>query len=325
MTTTPPFLFVVGCGRSGTTLLRSMLDSHPDVAIPRESYFIETMLRRRDGYRRGETFDVDSFLKDLVADVRFLRWDVDPDEIAAGVRRAGPTDLAAAIRTVYREFARARGATRAFDKTPLYALCIPAIAKLLPEARFAHLVRDGRDVVSSYLQNDWGPRSLVSAAAHWKRVVRAADRARELLGPDRVREFRYEDLTSSPERTLRDLCDFAELEFAARLLDFGENMKTRPRLQPAATRIALAGPVRTDIRSWIRDMEDSDIATVEVIAGAELRAHGYRLSGFDPGAVGRAGVHTRAAVSGALYRAELAARRTRISNRLRPMRGVWPT
>lgn len=314
--------FVVGCGRSGTTMLRSMLDSHPDVAIPRESHFIDTMRRRRDGYRSAGRFDPEAFLNDLLSDVRFLRWELDGDAVADAVRAAEPTDLGRAFQVVYAAFAVNAGATRAFDKTPLYALCVPELAVMFPSARFVHLVRDGRSVASSYAATDFGPRGLAAAAGYWRRAIRALNAAEAELGPHRFRTFAYEDLTADPEPVLRAICEFVELDFDDRMLDFATHMKTRPRRQPTATKERLAGPARAGVRSW-QAMDTADVRLVESVAGPELVACGYKLSGQSAAPLTRQLDRAKVVSGSLLHRAELGVRRSRTFNRLRPMKGVW--
>lgn len=320
---TAPFVFVVGCGRSGTTLLRSMLDSHPDVAIPRESFFIDTMRRRSDGYRRGGRFDVDAFLDDLLPDVRFRRWELDAAAVAARVRAAEPADLGEACLAVYGAFAEHQGATRAFDKTPMYALCTPELHALFPEARFVHLVRDGRDVAASYAETSFGPRGLAAAAAYWRRVIRAVEHAQTIVPASQLRTFRYEDLVADPETTLRAICGFVELDFHEQMLDFATHMKTRPRRQPAATKAKLAGRATSGVRTW-RDMDPAHVRLVESVAGDELARMGYDLSGLPARGLEQRLAQVRALTGGAAHRAELGLRRTRLFNRLRPAKGVWP-
>ncbi|MDW3218209.1 MAG: sulfotransferase [Acidimicrobiales bacterium] len=317
-----PFVFIVGCGRSGTTMLRSMLDSHPEVAIPRESYFIDTMRRRRDGYVGATGFDVERFLDDLLPDVRFRRWELDPEMVADAVRAAEPADLGAACRAVYDVFAREQGATRPFDKTPMYALCVPELHQLFPDARFVHLVRDGRDVAASYAETDFGPRGLAAAASYWRRVIRAVDAASAVVGPEQLRTFRYEDLAADPAGTLQAISAFVELDYDERMLDFATHMKTRPRRQPAATKQKLAGPAAAGVRNWTQ-MAPADVRLVESVAGAELRGAGYALSDYPVSAVQRRAARARAVSAGAVHRAELGLRRTRMFNRLRPAKGVW--
>src|SRR4051812_36230761 len=95
------FPFAVGCGRSGTTLLRAMLDSHPQLAIPGESRFIPTMAARRDRYERAEGFAVEAFISDLAATPWFRHWGLSVDDAAGAVADRRPGDVADAFRALY--------------------------------------------------------------------------------------------------------------------------------------------------------------------------------------------------------------------------------
>ncbi|MDH5236917.1 MAG: sulfotransferase, partial [Acidimicrobiia bacterium] len=164
MSTEHPALFVVGCGRSGTTLLRSMLDAHPELAIPGESHFLRRMLRLRRRYEHGSQFDLERYVADLSRDVRFRRWVADPEPLIERIRAGRPLSLADAVRATFGAYARSQDKIRWGDKTPDYVTMMPAISELLPEARFVHLIRDGRAVAASLAHQSWGPSRIDTAA-----------------------------------------------------------------------------------------------------------------------------------------------------------------
>ena len=95
----------------------------------------------------------------------------------------------------------------------MHVLHLRRLGRLFPEARFVHVVRDGRDVAVSYRSVAWGPTTVEDAAMRWRRSVLRGRRDGERLGPDRYREVRYEDLVTDPERVLRELCAFLDLEW----------------------------------------------------------------------------------------------------------------
>ncbi|MEZ5244093.1 MAG: sulfotransferase [Acidimicrobiales bacterium] len=314
-----PFLFVVGSGRSGTTLLRAMLDAHPDLTIPGESYFIEQMARRRDGFRVEGRFDREAFEAELFADLRFQAWNLAPDAVRAELDRQPPADLADAIRGTYRAAARRMGTTRWGDKTPSYALCVPTIAALLPESVFVHLVRDPRDVAASYARAGWGPRSMTAAGHAWRSRVAAATAAGRALGPSRYLEVRYEDLVAEPRTQLEAICRLVELAFDPRMLDYRDGPVVRRSLgMEAGAHTALIAPPTVGLRDWRTDLTDAEAARVGAITDRTATGFGYPPS---PAVRGmnrwRSGVERAA---GTVERASLAFRRTRLANRLR---GPW--
>src|SRR5204863_448593 len=157
-----PFPFIVACGRSGTTMLRVMFEQHPDMAIPPESYFPVSFWRRRERYRVEDGIDLGAMAEDLGRHDRFLAWRLDPTvvrERLAGAARGRPE----AVGRVDALHAAAHGKTRDGDKTPPFLMPLPLLAREFPEARFVHLVRDGRDVVLSLREQRFAPSALAGA------------------------------------------------------------------------------------------------------------------------------------------------------------------
>lgn len=272
----PPFPFFVGCGRSGTTLVRSMFDSHPEMAVVYESFFVSRLLRRRRRYESSGGFRLGRFTADLTGHFAFRKLGLSADEVAQLLVEAIPATTADALRVVYAAHATRQGKSRYGDKTPLYVNVLPVLAGALPEARFVHIVRDGRNVALAYLQAPWGPSSVVEACVYWKHNVERGRRAGRRLGPGRYREVSYERLTEDPEAVLGELCPFVGLEFDPAMLAYFE----RPEEVMATIRNrhhhqGLSQPVTTGVRDWRSQMAPGDVATFESLAGPLLEQMGY--------------------------------------------------
>jgi hypothetical protein len=174
------------------------------------------------------------------------------------------------VRAVFAAYGAVYGKPRYADKTPHYVSHLPLLTERFAEARFVHVVRDGRDVALSLLEVPWGPDDLEGAAQHWRRRVlegRAAG-----LGYERYRELRYEALVADPERELRALAAWLELPYDPAMLD--------PARRPAAVpyrehhgRLALAPT--PGLRDWRREMSQADAARFEAVAGDALAELGY--------------------------------------------------
>ncbi|QDX82040.1 hypothetical protein B9N43_12760 [Denitratisoma sp. DHT3] len=209
-TTAAPF--VVGVGRSGTTLLRLMLDAHPALAIPPETHFLMAMLAHPPG-NAGE------FVAALTGAHTWPDFHLDAAALEAEVRALSPFSLDAAVRLFYRAYARRFGKPRWGDKSPPYVECLGDLARLLPEARFIHIIRDGRDVALSFRDKWFGPgRDIADAARFWRRRILAARQAG--LAPERYLEVRYEDLLRTPEDVLRRVCRLIDLDFDPAMLNY---------------------------------------------------------------------------------------------------------
>src|SRR5437773_2157684 len=103
------FPFFVGCGRSGTTLVRAIFSSHPQLAIPPESHFLARMIQRQSKYRSDIRFSVERFLADLYAGPWLSRWGVSREDIRKSLLSPPPDDLADAVRRLFALYARLSG------------------------------------------------------------------------------------------------------------------------------------------------------------------------------------------------------------------------
>lgn len=267
-----PFPIVVGCRRSGTALLRAMLASHPEVAVPPESRFLLTFapdaLRRFDGLR---------LLDDLYDNESFGRWQLRRQLVEASFRDDPPPAYPDAIRRLYELWAAKSGKPRYADKTPDHVLRIGAVTTLFPEARVIHIVRDGRDVAASFLELGWVDR-IEKAALAWRHRVLRAREAAALLPKLRYHEVFYEELVERPERTLRSLCAAIDLPFDPAMLRHEKAAAEGRRTEafPHHNRY-VARPLRPGLRDWRRDMPEAAVQRFEAVAADALSEFGYEL------------------------------------------------
>ena len=272
----PPFTFVVGCNRSGTTLVRAMLDAHPAMTVVHESRFIVSLAAGRSRYERPGGFDAVAFTEDLVAHPSFARLQLEPADVAEALRPVPPADYPDAVRRVFATYAARRGKSRYADKTPEYVLQLPLLAALFPEARFVHVVRDGRDVAVALGAVKFSPRPVSEAALIWRTLAGQGRRDAAALGPDRAVELRYESLVNDPEPELRRLVAFLDLSYDDAMLRYFEQ---------ADEIISTAGfrelhdnirrPPTAGLRDWRIDMAPGDVALFEALAGDLLDELGY--------------------------------------------------
>ncbi|MGH9244210.1 MAG: sulfotransferase family protein [Acidimicrobiales bacterium] len=279
-----PFPFIVGVGRSGTTLLRSMLDAHSKLAVVHESRFIAWMARHRTRYETDDGFDSARFVADLFdpgapVPSRVHSWALPRDVVRAAVMNGRPDDLAAAIRLVFRAYADANGKPRYGDKTPGYVRFLSAVGELLPEARFVHLVRDGRDVALSMMDLDFGSTNVAHAAWLWARGVGAAHAVGRLLGASRYLVVRYDHLIDATESELKQICEFVDLPFEAGMLEYHEHPeRVAQGLGAQGHHVNVRRPVTQGLRDWRTQMPPGDVAVFETVAGPVLAEFGYQLA-----------------------------------------------
>jgi hypothetical protein len=282
-------LLVLGVRRSGTTLLRVMLDRSSQLALPDESYFVPQLADRH----RGD-IDVETFVDDLRRLGTLREWEVDPEDVRARLRPGMP--VGEAIAAVYETYAAARGKPRWGDKTPMYMQHLRLLERLFPDALYVHLVRDGRDTAASFLQmpagivtESWGhPTTVAGFARQWGTEVRSARALGSRVGPARYLELRYERLVESPEETLREVCEFAGLPWEPAMLEYADavDVSAKPHQQNLKRRPT------SGLRNWRTDLELTEVEEFEEVSGDVLAELGYQLA--DPSRGGPPGPRARA-------------------------------
>ncbi len=303
-----PFPFIVGCGRSGTTLMRALLDAHPELAVPFESYFPVWFARHRERYERPDGFATTTFVDDVLAHESFVRWGLDADTVRAEIIAATPATFPDAVRACFAAYARAHGKARYADKTPVFVLEIPLLAEMFPEAVFVHLVRDGRNVALSRGEVAWGNQRFDHQALLWREQVERGRADGRTLGAGRYREVHYEDLVAEPERVARELCEFVRLPFDPVMLEYHQQAAVVLGSQPFPDEHRnLLRPPTQGIRDWTEQLAPADVALFEALAGDTLTSFGYPRSTGGPSPR----VRVRAEYARARYRATVSYRRLR--------------
>ncbi len=287
----PPMPVVVGSPRSGTTLLRLILDSHPRLAIPPETWFLPAAQKLTGS---GDALREEFFQMVVSYPASAPAWNdfqISADDFHARLRQIEPFSAADGFRLFYRMYAERFGKPRWGDKTPLYCRHLPYLQELLPEARFVHIVRDGRDAAVSLRERWFSPGfDIAIQAGHWRDNVAAA---REGGAACRYfLEVRFEDLLREPEGTVRRICRFVELDYHPAMLQYPERAPSR--LEEHRTRYRTDGSVLVSqeerlrqsahtrqppdlakIGSWRQALSTEECRRFEEIAGHLLAAYGY--------------------------------------------------
>lgn len=291
-----PVPFVVGVGRSGTTLLRMMLDAHPQLAMPPETHFANPLIQASGKLR----FTPAAAARVIVKDER-RRWKdfgLDEDELLARFEAIEPFNTSDALRAFYELYAAKHGKPRWGDKTPDYVRKMKKLQKTLPEAHFIHVIRDGRDAGLSQnariAKRGKSPIPAREMARRWrKKITKSQLDAREV---EHYLEIRYEDLIGDTEQVLRRICAHLELEFDPAMLTYheraGERLqemagalpakKGRPEREAgeriAAHALTTKPPDAERVAVWKREMSEEENAEFEEMAGHLLDSLGYETA-----------------------------------------------
>ena len=281
-----PYVFVVGCPRSGTTLLQRILDAHPQLAVANDTHFIPRAVAKVAGgsIRRASATTGKEALVDWTRNYhRFPRLGLHADLVDRA--DAASETFPGFVGELYRALAEQHGKRYAGEKTPDYIRHIALLNALFPESRTVHIIRDGRDVALSLL--DWaherkGPGRLdlwreepvAACALWWSWQVEGQDQARRLPRQSYL-EIKYEDLVADPLRTMRSVTDRLELPFTEEMLRFNRG-KSR-RAPGLSAKKAWLSPT-PGLRDWRTQLDSRSLALFEALAGDRLKKNGYPLA-----------------------------------------------
>jgi hypothetical protein len=228
-----PF-FIIGSGRSGNTLLRGILVSHPKISIPPESYVLKTVIWKFQTYTFLPWNDI---IKIVIGEFEssndFFAWDIKMYPVYENLKklRRKERTLAKIIDEIYCHYGRNKFPDFEIwgDKTPINTLHLDSIYPIFKNANYIHLIRDGRDVVSSLLKMGRF-KTVEEAALRWKKSIKYARR----FGKQKMKnyiEIRYEDLVSNPKFEVEKICNFLNINFDENML----NHKERAELKDVKT------------------------------------------------------------------------------------------
>ncbi|MDL2124698.1 MAG: sulfotransferase [Deltaproteobacteria bacterium] len=272
-------VFIVGYRRSGTTLLRNVLHSHPEIAVVSESHFIAHFYDTIELY--GDLNDDKNLVRlatDIISTRRYKGRNVDTVIDDAFVRRVYPKNLRSVLQVLYEEYSAKFGKTRWGDKTPYFLYRIPMLLDLFPNCRIIHVVRDPRAAIWSQIKA-FSEYDVYQNATKWVEGMLKFDDAKSEMAEDQFLEVKYEDLVRNPANTLASICNFALLEYDDQILhyyDFIEDdighAKSSLHLKPISIR---------HIDTWKSSLSKKDILRIESSAGRFMRIYGYELINDD--------------------------------------------
>ena len=275
-------IFVVGCGRSGTTLLRLMLETHSEVAIPGESHFAYWIARRRVRGNWPSQLSEPGARETLIAYLEGLHfhheWRVPFDLIAAAVRDPAVTTHGEAFQAVFDCYRAVHGKKCWGDKTPMHVQYMLMLDKLIPGCRFVHIIRDARPVAQSLMTRKWGPRHISHAGHYWNWLVLSGMLGGAVLGPDRYYQMTFESLVTEQESRLRDLTGWLGIGFEPGMLNYYQTESAKRYANAGIVSKRLATPINPDrLTFWKETMPLKDQRSIVRQSGALLSCLGYEV------------------------------------------------
>jgi hypothetical protein len=272
-----PF-FIVGNDRSGTTMLRLILDAGPEVAIPPESMILTDYGAVWEAGELGDRERATEFVEEVWWHPKIALWELKGPPPALPLGLSHEQAYRFATEAPFVAYAAQAGKSRWADKTPHYVHHVDALLTVWAQARFVILVRDGRDVALSVRRLPFGPNNAWAAAQWWARGIRIGQRA-QTEHAEQVMTVRYEDLVASPEEVVPEICAFVGLEFRPEMLAIDRADRGKIVADQKGWFPTLFDGIHTSASGrWRTEMPARDQQIFATLAGPELAACGY-----DPG------------------------------------------
>jgi hypothetical protein len=265
-------VFVIGHARSGTSVLTTLIRKHLRIAFGTESQFIVRLAKRSAAFgdlaiganrrRFVETLSTERFFARTGANYGFVL------DVNAVVDASVKGTYRSVLDAVFGQLAAHMRYHRWGDKTPEYALHLPVLYGLYPDASFIHVIRDGRDVALSVFERQFGAKNVCIAARHWLKYLEAVERFRRTHPEARVLDVRYEDLLEQPERVFESLIDF---------LHISDSDGLSSRIGYALRDELKAG----NSQKWKTRFNPDEQRRFEAVSGAALERYGYERVALD--------------------------------------------
>jgi len=272
-------IFIVSSPRSGSTLLRLILDAHPRLAVPPPAWLFHYIYPYLYSYGN---LNVEENLRTLIEDAlktpTIEEWpiDVNINEVHSEMKESNYRELFSALHRIY---ARMGGKERWGEKSPRDAFYMSEIKFYYPDAQFIHILRDGRDVAIDLSESILWPNTLYASAMMWKDFVTSIEDSAREMGPDVYHIVRYNELCSHPEKTLRQICSFLGEEFRDDMLNHNQTNSTKVWAQ-AKVHAKTARPITSEYVDMYKSrISEHDCSVLEGIIGDTLRRVGYSIEG----------------------------------------------
>lgn len=271
--------FIVGRGRSGTTLLSKILDGHSNIVSSPENLFIMTLYSKYKHFKFDSSVKIKSFVDDLWRESNIARWVINKEDLQSHLERI---DYAMSYRALCQEIycyytaVHKKEATLVFDKNPGFSIFTETLVKIFPDSKFIHIIREPKSNINSFLNVPFEPNNVVILAYRWFFYNKCIENAK-LKFPDKFLTIKYEDLVQNPVHTTEKICNFLDIVYEPSMLDFYKKERNQAKQSWHAN---LSSPLAAgNISKWANSLKERDVMKTDRVCFRLSKQYGYTTSG----------------------------------------------
>jgi hypothetical protein len=286
-----PVFFIIGRPRTGTTLLQSLFDAHPNVVIPWECQFVLNLYPAYGKITHWTPEHLERFYNDLLKQWQFSAWNIDLLKLKSGLLdctgERAYRDICQEVYLNFISFYPKEKVSLIGDKNHGYTIYTDRLLKLYPEAKFLYILRDYRDNFDSVKRVDFEVPIVSLVVYKWKYFYKKALEASK-KNPDSFFFLRYEDLATEPELYFRKVSDFLGITYLPEVFDFYKMKSKAEETYPTEVlekhHQSLFNPINTSrLGLWKKSMSETQVRIADQVAGdyAELAGYNRKYTGFN--------------------------------------------
>jgi hypothetical protein len=269
--------FILGTQRSGTTLLRLILNSHSKIAIPEDSDFLRPILKRKFTEKPLKGNSLKNLIVYLKKNQHFKLWNYNPSDFFKYLEGRREISLKEFIESLYSSYNHHEGKTIWGDKTPSLFRKLDIISSLFPEAKFIHIVRDGRDTFDSWRRMDPLKNNASVVALEWRYKIWKIDNFLQKIPSANKVTIKYEDLIVEPGKVLKKICKVIDVEYEEEMLNFYK--KSERYIGKHHSKLIFKPLFSKNLEKWKKNLNKREIEVFKLLAGRYLRKYNYELQG----------------------------------------------
>ena len=274
-------IFIIGTERSGTNLMRLILNSHPNITIPHPPHILKNFFKLEPLYSDlKKDINCKRLIKDVVkmVDLHPYPWEIkiDKDKIFNSVKERNLINIFFAI---YDQYLESTNKKRWGCKSTFMINHVALIRYYYPQAKFIYMVRDGRDVAVSAKKAIFNHYSVYYVAKLWKKEQQIGIYWLNKLSMNDIFPIRYEDLLNDPERSVKSICYFLDESYEENMLNFFKTDEAKKSSCISAAWKNTANPImKNNLGKFKTELSEDEIDLFETIAAPELDHFSYKLT-----------------------------------------------